>query len=44
MKFEAPSVLIDIETLGKNEEFHKILGFINTDKEKQRKGDKGSVK
>lgn len=33
-------MLIDVETLGNNEEFHKILGFINTDKNYQQKGEK----
>lgn len=43
-KIEVPSMLIDIDTLGSNEEFHKILGFINTDKDYQQKGDGGSVR
>lgn len=43
-KIEVPSMLIDIDTLGRNEEFHKILGFINTDKDYQQKGDGGSVR
>lgn len=43
-KVEARSFLIDTDSLKNNEEFKKILGFINTNGEKQLKGDGGSVK
>lgn len=43
-KIEVPNMLIDVESLGNNEEFCKILGFINTDKHYQQKGDGGSVR
>ncbi len=43
-KYEAKSILIDIDTLKDNKEFHKILGYINTSSSKQMKGAGGSVK
>ena len=43
-KLQVPNVLIDSDSLGENEEFQKILGFINTKKGQQNKGDKGYVK
>lgn len=43
-KVAAQSFLIDVDSLKNNEEFKKILGFINTNGEKQLKGDGGSVK
>lgn len=44
LKFEASSELIDVDSLGKSEEFKKLLGFINTDEANQLKGVGGSVK
>ncbi|MBS4769655.1 hypothetical protein KG090_00570 [Carnobacteriaceae bacterium zg-ZUI240] len=44
LKFEMPNILIDVETLGKNEEFQKLLPFINTKESKQRKGSGGHVR
>lgn len=38
------SILIDIDSLKNNEEFEKILGYINTNGGKQLKGSGGSVK
>lgn len=43
-KTDALSYLIEAESLGQNEEFHKILGYINTHPDKQMKGEEGSVK
>ncbi|KXT82094.1 hypothetical protein SORDD14_00944 [Streptococcus oralis] len=43
-KVKSSNLLIDSESLGENEEFQKILGFINTKKGQQNKGDKGYVK
>ena len=43
-KVEAESILIDVDSLKNNEEFKKILGFINTNSGKQLKGSGGSVK
>ncbi|WHM78524.1 hypothetical protein OPT59_07690 [Streptococcus dysgalactiae subsp. equisimilis] len=43
-KYEVPNILIEAESLGKNEEFQRILNFINTPKDKQQKGSNGHVK
>ncbi|MCQ2565072.1 MAG: phage head morphogenesis protein, partial [Clostridia bacterium] len=43
-KIPSRTILIDAETLGKNSEFKKILGYINTNKEKQIKGAGGHIK
>lgn len=37
-KYEKRNILIDIESLGQNDEFKRILGYINTDINKQLKG------
>lgn len=39
-----PNILIEAESLGKNEEFQRILNFINTPKDKQQKGRTGHAK
>mgnify|MGYP003318705174 CR=1 FL=1 len=44
MKVYPKSILIDCETLGKNKDFQSMLGYINTKKEKQKKGKEGYVK
>lgn len=36
-RIKASSILINIETLGEDQEFLKILGYINTNEDKQRK-------
>ena len=43
-KYEDTNILIEVESLGKNEEFHKILGYLNTKESEQKKGAAGSVK
>lgn len=43
-KYAVTNVLIECESLGKNSDFEEILGYINTSKDKQKKGDKGYVK
>lgn len=43
-KVKQESILIDIDSLKGNSEFKKILGYINTSKNKQIKGVGGSVK
>lgn len=43
-KLEAPSVLINADSLKGNREFEKILGYINTRKKDQLKGVRGNVK
>lgn len=43
-KFEVPNILIEAESLGKNEEFHRLLNFINTSQDKQQKGVNGHVR
>lgn len=43
-KYEVPNILIEAESLGKNEEFQRILNFINTPKDKQQKGRTGHAK
>lgn len=42
--FECTNVLIDVKSLTQSGEFLDILGYINTDKSKQHKGEIGSVK
>ena len=44
MIFEKPVVLIDVDSLQGNEEFRKILGYINTSASMQKKGVLGGVK
>lgn len=43
-KYEAETVLIDVESLGNNREFKRILGYINTDEGAQKKGVAGHVR
>lgn len=43
-KYSVNSDLIDIETLGKNSEFIKLMSYVNTARTDQRKGKNGSVK
>ncbi|MGI6348900.1 MAG: hypothetical protein ACOXZ0_03195 [Eubacteriales bacterium] len=43
-KMQVNHILIDVESLHGNEEFEKILGFINTSETSQVKGAAGSVK
>lgn len=43
-KIEPQNFLIDTESLYNNDEFKKIMGFINTAFESQQKGDNGHVK
>lgn len=42
--WEKPSLLINVDTLGKNKEFQKTLGYINTATDKQKKGAGGYAK
>lgn len=42
--WEKPSLLVDVEKLGKNKEFQKTLGYINTAADKQKKGAGGYAK
>lgn len=44
MKIQVDNYLIEAESLYNNDEFKKIMGFINTAFENQQKGVKGSVK
>lgn len=44
IKLEQYSYAIDVDSLSKSSEFHKLLGYINTAKDKQMKGVSGSVK
>ena len=44
LKLAPCNILIDCDSLGKNKDFKKMLGYINTNKLKQKKGDDGSVK
>lgn len=44
IKYESTNILIDVESLGKNDEFKRVLGYINTDISKQMKGVGGGVK
>lgn len=43
-KYQTPNILIDIESLNGNEEFEKMLGFINTAEANQVKGAGGYAK
>ena len=43
-KYEATEVLIDIDLLKKDAGFNKVLGYINTQKESQKKGASGTIK
>jgi len=43
-KYESTNVLIEAESLQENEEFRKILGYLNTSETGQKKGLKGHVK
>ncbi|WP_203261183.1 hypothetical protein [Streptococcus uberis] len=43
-KYEVPNILIDVESLGKNKEFQRLLNFINTPEGKQQKGISGYAK
>ena len=43
-KLEASTFLIDIESLTKNKEFLKLMGYVNTDGSRQMKGIKGAKK
>lgn len=43
-KYEVSNVLIDSDLLKGNEEFRKLLGYINTAEDAQKKGVRGSVK
>jgi len=44
MKYKTQNVLIDVESLTRNEEFKQILGYINTAVDSQMKGASGHVK
>lgn len=44
MKLESSNMLMDLESFADNEDFEKLLGYINTLKDKQIKGDQGNVK
>ena len=44
IKLEQHSYAIDVESLSESSEFQKLLGYINTAKDKQKKGVSGSVK
>ena len=43
-KTEVANILIACETLGKNKDFKKMLGFIKTKEQNQKKGVDGSAK
>lgn len=43
-KFPRTMTLTEVDTLGANEEFQELLGYINTASDKQKKGASGSVK
>lgn len=43
-KTQMPSYLIDVESLGKSEDFKELLGYINTEVSKQKKGATGFAK
>ena len=43
-KYKKPGVIIDCESLSKSNDFKNMLGYINTNKNKQKKGEGGSVK
>ena len=42
--FEKDIILMDVDSFKDNYDFEKILGYINTNEEKQKKGSGGSVK
>lgn len=42
--YEVPSLLVDVESLGKSKEFQKTLGYINTAVGEQKKGAGGYAK
>lgn len=44
MKLQYSNELIDVESLGQNDEFIRLLGFINTPESEQKKGIYGSIK
>lgn len=44
IKFETRDCIIDIELLAKNPGFKRMLGYINTNKDKQMKGAAGTIK
>ncbi|WP_335996810.1 minor capsid protein [Fusobacterium polymorphum] len=44
IKFEKSNVLIDVDSCKNSEEFKNLLGYINTDKDKQNKGEGGYAK
>ncbi|MDR1718853.1 MAG: hypothetical protein LBR67_01855 [Dysgonamonadaceae bacterium] len=43
-KYETTSTLIDIDLLKKDASFRKLLGYINTQADQQKKGDWGTIK
>jgi hypothetical protein len=43
-KYASKSELIEVSSLGNSEEFRKILGYMNTETYKQKKGSKGYAK
>lgn len=43
-KMESRNILIEIDSLGKSDDFRALLGYINTEKGKQKKGVDGYVK
>jgi len=43
-RYELTSKMVEVESMGKNEEFIRLLGFINTPENEQKKGSKGNVK
>ena len=44
VKYEVSSFLVDVESLGKSPGYRKLMGFINTAKDKQKKGLYGGLK
>lgn len=44
MKYEAPGLIIDAESLYNNDEFAELLGYMNTATDKQKKGISGGIK
>ena len=44
IKFEKSNVLIDVDSCKNSEEFKNLLGYINTTKDKQKKGEGGYAK
>ncbi|MDR2964022.1 MAG: hypothetical protein LBU90_10390 [Bacteroidales bacterium] len=43
-KYEVEEVLIDLELFKKDDSFRELLGYINTNKDRQLKGEKGKIK